>query len=233
MHPTLLLIPTYNERTNAPALVEEILSLDLEMDLLFIDDASTDGTDEVLDRISEQEPSVQVMHRPGKLGLGSAYRDGFRYSLEHGYTFTICMDADLSHDPGDLPRFLEELLHQDLVCGSRYLPEGEILNWPLNRLLLSRAAAVYTRLLTRMPLTDPTGGYNAYRNAMLYQLPLENMTSNGYSFQIEMKVLAWKHPFRVKEIPIVFTERREGKSKMSPGIVREAIWVVWKLLLGR
>jgi len=233
MHPTLLLIPTYNERTNAPALVERVLDQRLEADLLFIDDASTDGTGEVLDRIAEKEPQVQVMHRPGKLGLGSAYRDGFQWSLEHGYTFSICMDADLSHDPADIPRFIETLLEQDLVSGSRYLSEGGIVNWPLNRLWLSRGAAAYTRALTRMPFTDPTGGYTGYRNAMLDQLPISEMTSNGYSFQIEMKHLAWTRRFRVTEIPIVFTERREGKSKMSPGIIHEALWLVWKLVLKR
>lgn len=233
MHPTLLLIPTYNERTNAPALVEAVLGLEIGVDLLVIDDASSDGTGDVLDRIAEQEDRVEVLHRPAKLGLGSAYRDGYAWSLERGYTFTVCMDADLSHNPDDLPRFLEEICEKDLVGGSRYLPEGGIVNWPWNRHLLSRGAAVYTRLITRMPLTDPTGGYNAYRNEMLRQLPLSELTSNGYSFQIEMKYLAWSRGFRVGEIPIVFTERRAGKSKMSPGIIREALRVVWTLLLKR
>ncbi|MGA0334255.1 MAG: polyprenol monophosphomannose synthase [Kiritimatiellia bacterium] len=230
---TLLLIPTYNERENVPGLVEQILGQDLDLDLLFIDDGSPDGTGEYLDRIAREEPRIQVLHRPEKGGLGSAYLSGFAKSLEAEYAFSVCMDADLSHSPEDLPRLLEALKSADLVGGSRYLPGGGIQNWPFSRLLLSKLAAVYARLLTRMPFSDPTGGYNAYRNEMLRQLPLSQVNSQGYSFQIEMKHLAWRKGFRVTEIPILFTERREGKSKMSAGIVREALWIVWKLVLRR
>lgn len=233
MNKTLILIPTFNERTNAPALAEAILELNLEADLLFIDDGSPDGTGEVLDRISIQEPRVQVLHRPEKSGLGSAYKTGFTRSLEKGYEMTICMDADLSHDAKDLPRFIQMLEEKEMVGGSRYMKDGGIINWPLPRLLLSRAAASYAKFLTGMPFTDPTGGYNAYRNDMLATLPLSDVSSKGYSFQIEMKHLAWKKGFRVAEIPILFTERREGRSKMSAGIVREALWLVWKLVLKR
>jgi len=233
MKKTLLLIPTYNERTNAPALAEAVLRLDIGVDLLFIDDNSPDGTGDLLDRIADNESRVAVLHRPEKDGLGSAYKDGFTKSIEGGYETTLCMDADLSHDANDLPRFIEALETYDIVGGSRYMKDGGIINWPLPRLLLSRAAASYARLLTRMPFTDPTGGYNAYRNDMLGKLPLSEVSSQGYSFQIEMKHLAWKQGFKVSEIPILFTERREGKSKMSAGIVREALWMVWKLVLKR
>ena len=231
MSPTLLLIPTFNERTNVPVLVDQIRGLDLEVDMLFIDDASPDGTGEVLNELAEEHSGIEVLHRSEKLGLGSAYREGFAVSLEREYQNTVCMDADFSHNPDDLPRLLEGLYEKDLVIGSRYLPEGGIRNWPWSRRLLSKSAAVYTRLVTRLPLTDPTGGFNAYRNEMLENLPLSDMTSNGYSFQIEMKHLAWSHGFRIQEIPIVFVERREGKSKMSPGIIREALWLVWRILL--
>lgn len=233
MPSTLLLIPTYNEANNVLPLVEQIQELDLELDLLFIDDASTDETVDQLHHLTKEHDFINVLHRPEKLGLGSAYRDGFQHSLNTGYTFTMCMDADLSHDPADLIRFLKALEKQDVVCGSRYLAEGGIKNWSLHRRFLSKSAAIYTRFLTRIPVTDPTGGFNAYRNEMLHALPLSDMTSNGYSFQIEMKHLAWKKGYRIQEIPIIFTERRAGTSKMNPGIIKEALWVVWKLVLGR
>lgn len=233
MHSALILIPTYNEAANAPALAQAILGLDLPADLLFIDDASPDGTGDLLDRLARDHPCIHVLHRESKQGLGSAYVAGFAWSVQHSYTFSICMDADFSHDPADLPRFLEQLEDKDLVTGSRYLPSGGIVNWPWNRRLLSKSAAIYTRILTRMPFTDPTGGYNGYRNGMLAGLPLETIASQGYSFQIEMKMLAWKLGFRTREIPILFTERRTGKSKMSAGIIREALWIVWKLVLKR
>lgn len=230
---TLVLIPTYNERTNVPVLIESIRKLNLGVDMLFIDDGSPDGTGEELDRIASEESRVQVIHRPQKSGLGSAYIEGFSRSLNKNYDISICMDADLSHDPRDLPRFIEALTDKDLVGGSRYVQDGGIVNWPLPRLMLSKAAAGYARLLTRMPFRDPTGGFNAYRNEMLARLPLSEVSSQGYSFQIEMKHLAWKQGFRVGEIPILFTERREGKSKMSAGIIQEALWIVWKLVLKR
>ncbi|MDF3129529.1 polyprenol monophosphomannose synthase [Kiritimatiellaeota bacterium B1221] len=229
----LLLIPTYNERTSAPMLADAVLKLELDLDLLFIDDNSPDGTGEILDHIADRDPRVQVIHRTEKMGLGSAYLAGFSHSLKTGYQNSICMDADLSHNPEDLPRFISALEKQDLVSGSRYIKDGGIINWPLPRLLLSKAAAGYARLLTRMPFTDPTGGFNAYRNEMLARLPLTDIRSQGYSFQIEMKHLAWKQGFRVGEIPILFTERREGKSKMSAGIIHEALWIVWKLVMKR
>jgi dolichol-phosphate mannosyltransferase len=231
MHPAVILIPTYNESANAPAMARTVLESGLPIDLLFIDDASPDKTGEILDQLAAAHPGIQVMHRPSKQGLGSAYLAGFAWSLRHHYSYSICMDADFSHDPADLPRFLEQLESRDLVCGSRYLPSGGIVNWPRHRRLLSRSAALYSRLLTRMPFTDPTGGFNGYRNDMLSQLPLNTISSQGYSFQIEMKVLAWKQGFRTGEIPILFTERRTGKSKMSVGIIREALWIVWKLVL--
>lgn len=233
MHSALILIPTYNEVANAPALAKAILEMKLPVDMLFIDDSSPDGTRDILDRLAGEQPAIQVLHRESKLGLGSAYLAGFAWSLRHAYKTTICMDADFSHDPADLPRFLQQLENKDLVAGSRYLPSGGIVNWPWNRRLLSRGAAMYTRILTRMPFTDPTGGFNGYRNDMLARLPLDAIVSQGYSFQIEMKVLAWQQGFRTLETPILFTERRSGKSKMSAGIIREALWIVWKLVLNR
>ncbi|MEX2608101.1 MAG: polyprenol monophosphomannose synthase [Kiritimatiellia bacterium] len=233
MHSALILIPTYNEAANAPALAKAILALELPVDLLFIDDASPDGTGDILDRLASEHSRVHVLHRESKQGLGSAYLAGFEWSLRHSYLLSICMDADFSHDPADLSRFLRHLDSRDLVAGSRYLPSGGIVNWPWNRRILSKSAAVYTRTLTRMPFTDPTGGFNGYRNEMLVRLPLDSIASQGYSFQIEMKMLAWKEGFRTLEIPILFTERRTGKSKMSAGIIREALWVVWKLVLNR
>ncbi|WFB35418.1 polyprenol monophosphomannose synthase [Kiritimatiellota bacterium B12222] len=233
MHKNLLLIPTYNELNNALPLAETLLKNHAELDLLFIDDGSPDGTGEALDKLAQSTPRMHVMHRSEKTGLGSAYKAGFAWSLEKGYQNSLCMDADWSHDPADLPRFLRALETFDVVGGSRYMKDGGIINWPLPRLLLSKGAATYARMLTRMPFSDPTGGYNAYRNDMLTQLPLDAVSSQGYSFQIEMKHWAWKNGFKVHEIPILFTERREGKSKMSIGIVKEALWIVWKLVLKR
>lgn len=230
MNKNLLLIPTYNERKNVSPLTEQVLKKVPDLDLLFIDDNSPDGTGEVLNHLAEKNDRIHVLHRKEKSGLGSAYLEGFRHSLETGYDNSICMDADFSHNPEDLPRLIGMLDSHDLAGGSRYLKDGGILNWPLPRLLLSKAAAGYARLLTRMPFTDPTGGFNAYRNEMLRQLPLSEVSSQGYSFQIEMKYLAWKQGFTVTEIPIIFTERREGKSKMSAGIVREALWIVWRIV---
>jgi dolichol-phosphate mannosyltransferase len=226
MADVLILIPTYNERENVEPLTQAVREALPEADLLFLDDASPDGTGEVLDRLAGADPKGHVLHREAKLGLGAAYLAGFAWSLERAYTSSICMDADFSHDPRDLPRLIERLEDHDLVAGSRYMPGGAIRNWAVHRRILSYGGRVYARWLTRMPFTDPTGGFNGYRNEMLKQLELRRVDSKGYSFQIEMKHLAWKSGFRWMEFPIVFTERRHGRSKMSTGIIREALRLV-------
>lgn len=225
----LVLIPTYNERDNVEPLAAAVRAALPDADVLFIDDASPDGTGELLDRLAAGESRLHILHRPAKTGLGAAYLDGFRWSLHGGYTYSLCMDADFSHDPADLPRLRAHLGEVDLAAGSRYLPGGGVRNWPLPRRVLSRGAAFYARALTRMPFTDPTGGFNGYRNAMLRELDLARVAAVGYAFQIEMKHLAWKTGYATREFPVVFTERRTGRSKMSAGIIREALRLVRNL----
>jgi dolichol-phosphate mannosyltransferase len=226
----LVIIPTYNERENIPRLVPLVLAQDERLDILIIDDASPDGTGDVADAVSAVNPRVHVMHREGKLGLGTAYLAGFRWGLDQGYAWLFEMDADFSHDPSHLPQFLQALEDADLVLGSRYL-EGRVtvVNWPMPRLLLSYTANVYARKVTGVPLWDATGGFKAFRRETLEQLDLEHVESEGYSFQIEMNLRVWKRGLRIREIPIVFVDRTVGESKMSKKIIREAVWRVWKL----
>jgi dolichol-phosphate mannosyltransferase len=228
----LVIIPTYNERENLPRLLPLVLQQDARLDVLIIDDASPDGTGAVADGMAAEEPRVHVLHRAGKLGLGTAYLDGFRWGLGRGYAWMFEMDADFSHDPGHLPHFLEALEEYDVVLGSRYL-DGRVtvVNWPITRLLLSYFANVYARVVTGLPLFDATGGYKAFRREVLESLPLDRVESEGYAFQIEMSMRAWKKGFRIGEIPIVFVDRTSGESKMSKRIIREAVWRVWKLRL--
>lgn len=228
----LVIIPTYNERDNLPRLLPQVLAQDERLDVLVIDDGSPDGTGEVADDIASGEPRVHVLHRAGKLGLGTAYLAGFQWGLERGYEWLFEMDADFSHDPGHLPRFLEALQDYDVVLGSRYL-DGRVtvVNWPIARLLLSYFANVYARVVTGLPLFDATGGYKAFRREVLETIALDRVESEGYSFQIEMSMRAWKQGFRIGEIPIVFVDRTTGESKMSKRIIREAVWRVWKLRL--
>lgn len=225
----LILIPTYNERENVRELVRRITETAPGADMLFLDDASPDGTGGELKSMKPTHPRLHLMQRPTKSGLGRAYLDGFRWSLARAYDLNLTMDADLSHDPADIPRFLESAQTTPLVCGSRYTKGGRVVNWPRSRLCLSRGAAQYTRLVTGVPFTDPTGGFNAYRREALQALELDAIQSDGYAFQIEMKHSLWMRGFRHEEIPITFTERREGRSKMTGSIVREAIPMVWKL----
>jgi len=234
----LVITPTYNELENLERLVPAVLVQDPRLELLIIDDASPDGTGDIADRIAEQEPRVHVMHRPSKLGLGTAYLDGFRWGLEHGYDWLFEMDADFSHDPAHLPQFLEALQRHDVVLGSRYLRgRVTVVNWPITRLLLSYAANIYARWVTGLPVADATGGFKAFRRDVLASIELDRVESEGYAFQIEMTMRAWKLGFRIVEVPIVFVDRTSGESKMSRRIIREAIWRVWKLrllaLLGR
>ena len=226
----LVIIPTYNERENLPLIVPAVLEQDARLEVLVIDDGSPDGTGELADALAGVEPRVHVLHRAGKQGLGTAYRMGFRWAIENGFDFVFEMDADWSHDPKHLPVFLKEIHDADLVIGCRYFHHRvTVVNWPMTRLLLSYFANIYARWITGLPLWDSTGGFKCYRRAVLEAVPLERVQSNGYSFQIEMSFRAWKKGFRLKEIPITFTDRSLGQSKMSRSIVYEAIWMVWWL----
>jgi dolichol-phosphate mannosyltransferase len=226
----LVIIPTYNEKENLPRLLPMVLEQDPRLEVLVIDDASPDGTGELADQLAAENPRVHVVHRNGKLGLGTAYLAGFRWGLEHGYDWIFEMDADFSHDPAHLPQFIESLADHDVVLGSRYL-DGRVtvVNWPMGRLLLSYYANVYARFATGVPVADLTGGYKAFRAHVLRAIPLERVESEGYAFQIEMSFRAWKRAFRICEIPIVFVDRTLGESKMSKGIFWEAVFKVWKL----
>jgi dolichol-phosphate mannosyltransferase len=226
----LVIIPTYNERDNLPRLIPLVLSQDERLDVLIIDDASPDGTGAVADELAAGSERVHVIHRAGKLGLGTAYLEGFRWGLDRGYAWLFEMDADFSHDPAHLPQFLEALERYDVVLGSRYL-EGRVtvVNWPIARLALSYFANMYARTITGVPLWDATGGFKAFRREVLEQIALDRVESEGYSFQIEMNLRVWKRGFRIGEIPIVFVDRTTGESKMSKRIIREAVWRVWKL----
>jgi dolichol-phosphate mannosyltransferase len=226
----LVIIPTYNERENLPRLVPMVLAQDERLDVLIIDDASPDGTGEVADGLAAETPRISVMHRTGKLGLGTAYLAGFRWGLDRGYAWLFEMDADFSHDPAHLPALIEALDRYDLVLGSRYL-EGRVsvVNWPIGRVLLSYFANVYARVVTGLQVWDATGGFKAFRREVLEGIALDRIESTGYAFQIETSMRAWKKGFRIGEVPIVFVDRTVGESKMSQHIFREAVWRLWKL----
>jgi dolichol-phosphate mannosyltransferase len=229
MNTTLIVMPTYNERENLPRMVARLLALPVKVDLLVVDDNSPDGTGKLADELAAKHPEVHVLHRAEKNGLGRAYLAGFKWALERGYEFVFEMDGDFSHNPDDVPAFLEAAQQADLVLGSRYMNGIRIINWPLSRLMLSKGAAFYVRVITGMPITDPTGGYKCFRRAALQALNLDAVHSNGYSFQIELTHKLWRQGYRVAEVPIIFTERVEGHSKMSGHIVSEALFMVWRL----
>lgn len=227
----LVVIPTYNERVNLALIVPQILAQDSRLEVLVVDDNSPDGTGRLADELAVADSRVHVLHRPGKAGLGKAYIAGFRWAIDRGYDYIMEMDADFSHDPKYLPHFLRAIENADLVVGSRYRDGVNVINWPISRLLLSLGANQYARWITGLPLSDSTGGFKCFRRRVLESIDLERVRSNGYSFQIEMSFRAWKKGFRLGEIPIVFTDRVEGQSKMNKRIVREAIWMVWWLRL--
>ena len=231
MNNTLVVVPTYNERENLPPLVKRILGLPTPVDMLVVDDNSPDGTGKLADELAAKNPPVKVLHRQEKTGLGRAYIDGFKWALEHGYEFVFELDGDFSHNPDDIPMFLAAAQNADLVVGSRYLNGIRIINWPLSRLMLSKSAATYVRWITGMPITDPTGGYKCFRRRALQALNLDEVRSNGYSFQIELTHKLWRQGLRVVEVPIVFTDRFHGHSKMSGNIISEALLMVWRLWL--
>ncbi len=224
----LVVVPTYNEAENIPILIPAILRQG-PLDVLVVDDGSPDGTAALVKNIAQKDPRVHLIVRQGKQGLGTAYVAGFRFAIEHGYDYVFEMDADFSHDPNELPTFLKRIQIFDLVVGSRYTNGVRVLNWPINRLLLSYFANVYTRFLLRLPLNDATGGFKCYRRAVLEAIDLEKIRSNGYAFQIEMSYKAWRKGFHLGEIPIVFLDRRSGASKMSRSIVYEAFFMLLKL----
>ncbi len=228
----LVIIPTYNERQNIRSLLDRLMALPHGLDVLVIDDGSPDGTASLVQEYMKAESRVHLLQRPGKMGLGSAYRDGFRYALDHGAEYIFEMDADFSHDPAAIGEFLRHAQEVDVVLGSRYL-DGKVtvVNWPLNRLFLSYAANVYTRVVTGLPIYDATGGFKCFRRRALEGIRLDRVQSDGYAFQIEMSYKCWKRGFTLREIPIVFTDRLAGESKMNRRIVWEAAWLVWKLRL--
>jgi dolichol-phosphate mannosyltransferase len=228
---TLVIIPTYNERDNIEQIVPQVLEKHSSIDVLIVDDGSPDGTGEIADAMSEEDSRISVIHRKNKSGLGTAYVAGFKYAIEKKYDYVFEMDADFSHDPKYIPGFLNAIKQADLVIGSRYISGVNVINWPMSRLLLSYYANVYSRVITGLPVKDATGGFKCFRREVLEAINLDQVQSNGYSFQIEMSFRAKRKGFSIKEIPIVFEDRRLGQSKMSKKIVREAIWMVWKLRL--
>ncbi len=228
---TLVIIPTYNELENMPRLLPEVLSKNEEINVLIVDDNSPDGTAAFVENEIKNNDRIHLIKRSSKQGLGTAYIAGFKYALQKNFELIFEMDADFSHDPNEIPRFLEEIKDSDLVLGSRYKNGVNVINWPMRRLLLSWFANLYTRFITGMPVHDATGGFKCFRRKVLEAIDLNQVTSNGYAFQIEMNFKAWKKGFKVKEIPIIFVDRMKGESKMSRKIVREAVTMVWKLRL--
>jgi len=226
----LVIVPTYNEIENLPRKIPLILEQDEHIDILVVDDASPDGTGKLGDEMAAQNPRINILHREGKAGLGKAYLAGFAWALERDYELIFEMDADISHPPDALPSIIHAAQTHDVVVGSRYV-DGRVTvsNWPMSRLLISYFGSIYARTITRMPIRDATGGFNCWHRKVLEAVHLDRVRSNGYSFQIELKYRAWRKGFSLKEVPILFTERDEGDSKMSKSIVREAIWRVWWL----
>ena len=226
----LVIVPTYNEKFNIARLIPSILAQDASLEVLVVDDGSPAGTGSIVDAIAANNPRVHIIHRASKLGLGTAYLAGFRWALERKYDLVFEMDADFSHNPERLPEFLQTIKQADLVLGSRYQNgHVNVVNWPMSRLFLSYAANIYARGITGLPIFDATGGFKCFRRNVLESIDLSSVKSNGYAFQIEMSYRAWKRGFRLVEIPIIFVDRTEGVSKMSKRILREAIWMVWRL----
>lgn len=227
----LIIIPTYNESDNIRAIAGEIFDVYSGLDILVVDDNSPDGTGGIVRDMQLEDTRVHLLERSGKLGLGTAYCAGFLWAIERGYDVVFEMDADFSHDPKEIPNFLRAIESADVVIGSRYSTGVNVVNWPMQRLLLSWFANLYTRLITRMPIYDATGGFKCFRTDILRGVDLSKIRSNGYAFQIEMNFKLWKRGARMLEIPIVFVDRRSGVSKMSKNIIWEAAWLVWKLRL--
>ena len=226
---TLIISPTYNEIKNIKSLVKQVFDLDPGYHLLIVDDNSPDGTALKVKELQSTYPNLHLEERPGKAGLGTAYLFGFKWALENNYDHIVQMDADLSHDPNDVPRLVSRLNDHDLVIGSRYVNGVSVVNWPIRRLILSYGANMYSRFITGMPINDGTGGFKAWRGTLLNDIELKKVRSQGYSFQIEMNFRSWRLGARIKEEPIIFVDRTIGESKMSKSIMYEAIWMVWRL----
>ena len=226
---TLVISPTYNEKKNIKALVEQVLNPNPDYHLLVIDDKSPDGTASAVKELQTEYTNLHLEERPGKSGLGTAYIYGFKWALERDYEAVVQMDADLSHDPGDVPRLVKQLEAHDLVIGSRYIHGVSVVNWPIRRLILSYGANLYSSIVTGMPLKDSTGGFKVWRREVLETVQLDQVRSQGYSFQIEMNFRTWHRGFTIIEEPIIFADRTIGESKMSKTIMYEAIWMVWRL----
>ncbi|MBI3194417.1 MAG: polyprenol monophosphomannose synthase [Ignavibacteriae bacterium] len=229
MNKILVVTPTYNEAENIEQFIREVLSKDTRVEMLIVDDNSPDGTASIIKKLQNNEPRIHLMERPGKMGLGTAYVEGFKYALKNGYDAVFEMDADFSHDPKEIPAMLQRIASCDLVIGSRYIGGVRVLNWPIRRLMLSYGASVYTRVVTGLKIKDTTAGFKCFRRSVLESINLDKVHSNGYAFQIEMSFKAWKKGFTLCEHPIVFMDRQMGTSKMSKKIVYEAVFMVWKL----
>ena len=228
---TVVIVPTYNEKDNLPALAQRVMGLPVPVEMLVVDDHSPDGTGELADELARNNPRLHVLHRAEKDGLGRAYCAGFHWALERDYEFIFEMDGDFSHHPDDIPAFLQAAQEADLVLGSRYRDGIRVINWPLKRLVLSLSAAKYVRVITGMPISDPTSGFKCFRRQALLSIDLAAVRSNGYSFQIELTHKIWRQGMKIVEVPIIFTDRFQGTSKMSRKIVLEALLMVWRLLL--
>lgn len=227
----LVIIPTYNEKENIENIIRKVFSLSAGFHLLIVDDGSPDGTADIIKHLQKEfSKNLFILERNGKLGLGTAYIAGFKWALQNGYEYIFEMDADFSHDPDDLVRLLDACKKgADVVIGSRYTSGGKVVNWPWDRIFISKGGAFYTKMITWMPVNDPTAGFVCYKRKVLATIPLDKVHFIGYAFQIEMKYRAWKLGFKIKEVPITFKDRKEGVSKMSSGIVKEAMYGVWKM----
>ncbi|HXP90688.1 MAG TPA: polyprenol monophosphomannose synthase [Fibrobacteria bacterium] len=230
---TLIVVPTYNEKDNLPSLLEALTGFPPEIQILVVDDGSPDGTGEIAERWSSENPRVHVIRRAGKMGLGSAYVAGFRWALERDFERIFEMDADFSHDPKYVPEMLAACETADLVIGSRYLTGVNVVNWPMSRLLLSWCANKYAKFVSGLPIHDCTAGFKCFRREVLEKIDLDRISASGYGFQIELHYKAWKKGFKLAEVPIVFVDRRAGTSKMSGRIIREALLLVLRLRMAR
>ena len=230
---SLIIVPTYNELENIRRLLPELMALGPDIRVLVVDDNSPDGTGKLADELAAENDRITVLHRPGKLGLGSAYVAGFKFAIQQDVDCVFEMDADFSHDPAMIPRFIEQIASCDVVIGSRYISGINVVNWPMSRLLLSYFANIYTRVVTGMTIRDTTSGYKCFRREVLEHIDLDNVRSDGYAFQIEMNFRCWRKGYRIREIPIIFVDRRSGTSKLSQGVINEAVWIVWWLRLQR
>ncbi len=230
----LVIIPTYNEKENIEKIIRKVMSLQGNFHLLIIDDGSPDGTAAIVKSLQHEfSERLFIEERSGKLGLGTAYIHGFKWALKRDYGYIFEMDADFSHNPDDLIRLYDACKNgADLSVGSRYVRGGKVVNWPWDRIFISKGGALYTQMITWMPVKDPTAGFVCYSRKVLQTLPLDEVKFVGYAFQIEMKYRAWKNKFKISEVPITFIDRKEGVSKMSKGIVKEAMLGVWKMRMG-